>query len=391
MSPAPSSAAGLSSLPCGWPSWPIRSFSRPGDVEGVGVRAQGAPVDAEEVDPAGVGVGERLEDVGDEGPVLVGLDLDLLAARAGRRHRAAHRRRGQVLDQRLEQAAGAEVARRHAAGDREEPPRRHALLQRADDLVVVDLLAVEVALHQLVGVLRHLVHQLLAVLLGPVAQLVGDLHLLGRARPGPLVDEGLAVDQVDHAADLLLGADRDLGGDDVRAEGRLQRVEHAEEIGPLAVEHVDEDEAGQPAGVGPAPEPLGVDLDPHHAVDDDHGRVGDPQGGDRVGDEARLPGRVDQVDLPPGVLEAGKRGVDRHPALLLVGLVIGDRRPVGDRAEAADRAGLEQHRLVQARLAAAPVPDQGDVANPVCGLVRHAIKVHPERLNSNRSGLSDKP
>ncbi len=167
------------------------------------------------------------------------------------------------------------------------------------------------------------------------------------------------------------------------AEGRLERVEGAEEVGPLAVEHVDEDQPRQPLGVGPPPEPLGVDLDPHHAVDDDHRGVGDPQGGDRVGDEARLARRVDQVDLAAAVLEAGERGVDRHRPLLLVGLVVGDGRAVGHRAEPVDRAGLEQHRLVQARLAAAPVPDQGDIANPVCGLVRHATEGTPAgRQNS---------
>ena len=46
------------------------------------------------------------------------------------------------------------------------------------------------------------------------------------------------------------------------AEGRLQRVEGGEEVGALAVEHVDEDEPGQALVVGAAPEPLGVDLDP---------------------------------------------------------------------------------------------------------------------------------
>ena len=66
------------------------------------------------------------------------------------------------------------------------PPRGDALLQRRDDLLVVDLLAVEVALHQLVGVLRHLVHQLLAVLLGLAAELLGDLDLVGARRaPSP--------------------------------------------------------------------------------------------------------------------------------------------------------------------------------------------------------------
>ena len=47
----------------------------------------------------------------------------------------------------------------------------------------------------------------------------------------------------------------------MRAEGGLERIEGAEEVGALAVEHVDEDEPGQAAGVGPLPEPLGVDLD----------------------------------------------------------------------------------------------------------------------------------
>ena len=62
--------------------------------------------------------------------------------------------------------------------------RGDALLQHRDDLVVVDLLALEVALHQLVGVLGDLVHQLLAVLLGLRAELLGDLRL-GRVAPAP--------------------------------------------------------------------------------------------------------------------------------------------------------------------------------------------------------------
>ena len=55
--------------------------------------------DAEEVDPPRVGVGEGLEHIGDQRPLLVGLDLELLALGADRLDRAAHRRRGQVLDE----------------------------------------------------------------------------------------------------------------------------------------------------------------------------------------------------------------------------------------------------------------------------------------------------
>ena len=89
-----------------------------------------------------------------------------------------HRRRREVLDERVEQAVGRQVLGRHAAGDREQVPLGDALLERGDDLLVRDLLALEVALHQLVGVLGDLVHELLAVLLGLRRQVVGDLDLL---------------------------------------------------------------------------------------------------------------------------------------------------------------------------------------------------------------------
>ena len=106
-------------------------------------------------------VGARLEDVGVELACLVGLERH-----AGDLEPAVLHRRGQVLDDRVEQAVRREVARRHAAGDGEQRAVVRALLERADDLLVRDLLALEVALHQRVGVLRDLVHQLLAVLLG---------------------------------------------------------------------------------------------------------------------------------------------------------------------------------------------------------------------------------
>ena len=81
-------------------------------VEHLGVGADRAAEDAEEVDAPGVGVGEGLEDVGDQPLVVLGRDLDLLVALAEAVHGAAHRRRGQVLDQRREQPVGAEVAGR---------------------------------------------------------------------------------------------------------------------------------------------------------------------------------------------------------------------------------------------------------------------------------------
>jgi hypothetical protein len=182
---------------------------------------------------------------------------------------------------------------------------------------------------------------------------------------------GLHVDEVDDAADLVLGADRDLRGHDVRAESGLERVERAEEVGALAVEHVDVDQA-RDAELGRAlPQPLGGDLHAHHGVDHEHGGLADPDRAEGVGDERGLAGRVDQVHLDVAPLEGGQRGGDRHAARLLVLVGVGDRGPVAHGAEPRERPGLVQQRLVQGGLPAAAVADESHVANPAGG-VGHA-------------------
>ena len=127
-------------------------------------------------------VGARLEDVGEQVGRLVGLERDLVELEA-----AVLDRRRQVLDERVEQARGAAVARGDAAGDREDVAVVGAVLERGDDLVVGDLLALEVALHQRVGVLRDLVHQLLAVLLRRSASSSGISVAVALPRPAPAI------------------------------------------------------------------------------------------------------------------------------------------------------------------------------------------------------------
>jgi len=71
----------------------------------------------------------------------------------------------------------------------------------------------------------------------------------------------------------------------------------------------------------------------------------DVQRCNRVALEARLAGRVDQVDLPLVPLEVAERVRDGHLALLLVLVPVGDRGALLDDAEPVRRAGLEEHRL----------------------------------------------
>ena len=180
---------------------------------------------------------------------------------------------------------------------------RDALLEGGDDLLVGDLLALQIALHELVGVLGNLVHELLAVFLRAGLEVVGDGYL-ARAPPalaGVLV--ALHVDQVDQAAGLVLRADRNFRRDDMWAERCLQGVQRREEVRALAIEHVHEDQPRQAFLSGAIPQPLGADLDAGDAVDDDHRGVDHSQGAERVGNEARFAGRVDQVDLAVVVVE----------------------------------------------------------------------------------------
>ena len=135
--------------------------------------------------------------------------------------------------------------------------------------------------------------------------------------PPSRVQVGDHVHQVDHAAELVLGADRQLDRD---ARGR-----RAASAGPRAPGKVRRSRSSRLTSTSrraparrSAPQPLGADLDAEHA-----GRRRSrprPRAGQHVGLEAGLAGRVDQVDLAVLPLQVGDRRRDRHaaPALLLV-------------------------------------------------------------------------
>ncbi len=168
-------------------------------VQHLRILLEHALVDPEEVDPAGERVGAGLEHVGEQLLVVDRLERHLADLQA-----AVLDRRGEVVDDRVEQAVDAHVPGGDTAGDGEDRAVVGPVLERGDDLVVGDLLALEVALHQRVGALGHLVHQLLAVLLGLRLELVRNRNLAAVLAGGAVVAVGLHVDEVDHAGNLVL-------------------------------------------------------------------------------------------------------------------------------------------------------------------------------------------
>ena len=169
-------------------------------VQQMRVVADNALVDAEQVDAPGERVRAGLEHVGEQLLGVVGLEQLV----AGLQATVLDRRR-KILDDRVEQPVRGEIRGRDPARDGEQRAVVCALLQRGDDLLVRDLLSVEVALHQRVGVLSDLVHELLAKLLSLRQLRIRDRDLRAVVAAGgdAVVGVGAHVDQVDHAGDVV--------------------------------------------------------------------------------------------------------------------------------------------------------------------------------------------
>ena len=238
----------------------------------------------------------------------------------------------------------AEILRRDSARHREDVSAGHRRLEGGRDLVCVELLPVEIALHQRLVGLDDGVEELLAVLGGELRHLVRNRAGLALLRTlGARVRAH--VQHVDDPRQLVLRADRDVHGDALRRQLVAERLESAEEVGALAVEHVDEDHSRESELVSEPPRPRRAYLDAHDRGHRHERSLDDARGAAELALESRVAGYVDQVHLPVlpfGVLE---RHRDRELPLVLVLVRIGHRGSGLDRAQAVDLPRLEEERL----------------------------------------------
>ena len=120
---------------------------------------------------------------------------------------------------------------------------------------------------------------------------------------------------------------------------------------------------------------LGAHLQAVHGGDEQHRAVHHVQGGGDLAHEVGVPRGVHQVDLGVLPLQGEQGQVGGHPPALLVRVVVRGGGAVVYPPQAVDRAGGEQHRLGQRRLAVTHVRKQPDVAD---GLGR--VDLHRSRL-----------
>ena len=175
--------------------------------------------------------------------------------------------------------------------------------------------------------------------------------------------ERLHADQVDDAAEVGLGADRDLQHQRDGVEPGHDHLDAAVELRAGAVELVDEADARDVVAVGLAPHRLGLGLDAGDPVEHRDRAVEDAQRALHLDGEVDVAGRVDDVD---GVVVplAGRRGRrDGDAALLLLLHPVHRRGALVDLTDLVVDAGVEEDPLGRRGLARVDVRHDPDVAD----------------------------
>jgi hypothetical protein len=115
--------------------------------------------------------------------------------------------------------------------------------------------------------------EVVAVALGLFFHVLGDFALDELVVGVVLVGVGLHLDEVDHAVDALLEADRQVDGVGALGEALVDRFEGLVEVTAGLVDLVDEANARHAVLVGLAPDGFGLRLHAHLAVEDGDGAV----------------------------------------------------------------------------------------------------------------------
>ena len=215
----------------------------------------------------------------------------------------------------------------------------------------------------------------------------------------------LHLDEVDDAAEVALGADRQLHDGGYRVEAVSDHLDAAPEVGADAVHLVDEAEARHVVLVRLAPHRLGLRLDTGDRVEHRDRAVEDAQRPLDLDREVDVAGRVDDVDLAVAPLRGGRGRGDRDAALLLLDHVVHDRGAFVDLTDLVGPAGVVEDALGRRGLARVDVGHDPDVAGLLerefachcvgCFLVRGASSKRPgagpgRRRGSNPLGVSSR-
>ena len=283
-----------------------------------------------------------------------------------RRH--VHRRR-QVVDHRVQHGLHALVLEGAAAQHRHDLVGHGAGAQALLDFLFAQRLAGQVFLEQrLIGLGR------LSTIFAPGFGL--GLHvrrnvpiLEAHALAGIIPDDGLHLDQIDHALEMILGAHRQLDRHGVAFQALDDLALHAQEVRAHAVHLVDEGQARHLVLVGLAPDRLGLRLHAADGVVHHDGAVQHAHGAFDLDGEIHVPRRVDDVDAVLGIVAGhalperggGGRG-DGDAAFLFLFHPVHHGGAVVHLADLVSDACVEEDALGGGRLARVDMGADADIA-----------------------------
>jgi hypothetical protein len=286
----------------------------------------------------------------------------LLGVALGGRQELAHGRHERAHSQQFSRRAAHHG--RHLAG-------KDPLAQPTPDLFLAECARIEILLEQRVVALGGSLDQLAAVLLD------AHLHVVRDRCFAPLAvwsrHEGFQVQEVDDAAEFLLGADGKVKWERSWREVLSHRGDSAVEVRVLLVQLVDDHDSRLVGAVALLPGDLGADRQLGPGSNHHHRAFGRPQAAEDLAREIEEAGGVEDVDLEAVVLGEGHAEVDGDLSLVLFGFVVGGCGRLVRRAHSGDGAGSEQHRLGQSRLAVVRMAEQDHVPD----LVGRELSSHP--------------
>ena len=275
--------------------------------------------------------------------MLFGLALD---------RRDLHRRR-QEVDDCIQHALHALVLEGGAAQHRLNFVGDGALAQTGLDLVLGKVAVLEVLVHQVLVGLGGCFQHFLAPFFCRSLQLgrnvaILEFHALG----GVVPVDGLHLDQVDHALELVLGADGDDHGYGVGTQAGLHLVIDLEEVRAGTVHLVHEGQTGHVILVGLTPDGFGLRLNTTHGAVHHAGAVEHAHGTFHFDGEVDVSRGVDDVDAMFGIgkvhalPEGGHSGGgDGDATLLLLFHPVRGGRAIMHFTQLVVHAGVEQDAL----------------------------------------------
>ena len=207
------------------------------------------------------------------------------------------KRRGQVIDNRIEQLLHALVLEGGTAEDRDDFDGNSPDPDHAMDLLLGQRLTIQVLFHDVVVEFSHSFKHLLPIFLGLVEHICGNLvDLILGAKSLVIVEKSLHSYEIDRAAKLAFPPDRNLNGYRVCPKPINDRLHAGEKVGPDTIHLIHECDARNTILVRLPPNRFGLRLDSLHGIEHGNRAVKDPQGSLNLDGEVYVTGSIDDID-----------------------------------------------------------------------------------------------